>query len=458
MTDASVACPLGVLPGVRRHVQGVAADLRSGRSCGWLLPAAMATRERVRELLDLLGDAVRVVDVAKPVRPAPPAPARRPGGGVAVVGTVEEMLAGVFGPVVAPPPPPPEPPAADLTHRVLQAACSFNFLPVARTEDPLAALVDLRIPGGLAVVVHADHEPDPGAAGALLSRYSALLRERPAHPGRPVLLVVGTLWSLGEVEQDPLTTGVHWWWNVLSRLDLLTVATIEAGEAADATEGPGRRQRRCLDELCGDLVPEIVAEVAGPDLDLATVLARRWDGTRDGLVRLVGKTVEDTGTFEVAELGGGVADDRPPPRLREHWTAGRVEAWGGRIRPAVSAVSDAALEGVLAERLWIGQSRALNPALDEIRRALVGVARSGASVQALAEVSWHYCSGGEIDVIELNDLRKAAQKQIITLARLPRALLDEAVFARNDLAHRKVVDDNRLRELRRLVPLAIDQA
>ena len=90
---------LAVLPGVRRHVRRVQEDLRNGRSCVWLLPTPIATPARVEQLLGVVREAVHVVVVDPPPQAAAPAAANPPGGvgGAVVLGTIEQMLAGVFG-------------------------------------------------------------------------------------------------------------------------------------------------------------------------------------------------------------------------------------------------------------------------------------------------------------------------------------------------------------------------
>jgi hypothetical protein len=444
---------LAVLPGVRRHVRRVQEDLRNGRSCVWLLPTPIATPARVEQLLRVVREAVHVVVVDPPPQAAAPAAVNPPGGagGAVVLGTIEQMLAGVFGtPIDVESSTVPEPPAEELTQRVLRAARRYTGLPVTEGSEPLTALADMRLPGGMTVAIVADEESDPAAVTALLRRYTAMVRGRHAHADQPVLLVVGSLGSLWDVErEDPLTTGVHWWWGVLSRLDLLTVATVDS-------EGSRREHHEAVHELCGDLIPEVIAEVAGPDIDLASELAREWDGTREGLGRLLAKRVEANAGVDVVAMSGDAAGLRPPPRLREHWSLGQVDAWGGRIRPSLRAIPGADLDQVLDERLWIGQSRALNPALDAIRRALVEIVRRGAPPKVLADMVWHYCGDSGVEAIELNNLRQAVRKMTISLTKPARELLDHAVGARNALAHRKSVDDRRLRELTRLVPLAVD--
>jgi len=443
---------LRVLPGVRRHVHQVQRHLTSGRSCIWVLPAAMTNPQRIRQLLDLIEEAVPIVEVEAPAAlPTPPAPSPAAMQGKAVLGTIEEMLRAAFDVDHEPSAPDPRPGRGitTLAHRVMQAVHRyFPHLPDSPADDPLAALASLPVPSPVVVVVHADDEHDADEVTALIRQYPALVRERPVHDSdRAVLLVIGTVAKLRDVERaDPLITGVHWWWGVLSRLDLLTVATLEATVN-------GGWHRELLDDLCSDLLPEVIAEVAGPDIDLAADLARNWDGTYDDLVNRVAAAADDAESNDTGHAGYGHRDpasSAPSQRLWDQWTAGHVDAWGGRTRPSLRAVPKDDLGQALTERLWVGQARALNPVLDEIRHNLLDAVRDSSPASTMANLNRFYCNGAGVDTIELNDLRRAIRDGPITIDSRQRDLLDHAVGARNQLAHREFVHDSRLRAISQL--------
>lgn len=452
---SGIPVDMGVLPGVRRHVRSVREDLARGRSCVWVLPSAMTEPQRFGQLLDMVGEQLHVAPVEPPPAvletarlPLEPTPV--PPRSAAVVGTMEEMLAAVFasdtdGSAAPEPQTPTDDDPCTLAHRVLHAAQRFAGVLAETTADPLLALASLRVPGGVTVVISADAEHDRVALSALMRQYPALARDQQGGAvEQPLVLVAGSPAALPDVEHvDPLTTAVHWWWGVFGRLDLLTVAAVESEE----TSGD---HRKLLEELCPDLVPEVIAEVAGPDIDLAVHLARRWDGTTDHLARLVDERDGACSWTPADEAGRGPAGARPPRRLWEMWSAGRVDTWGGRVREALGRLDERRAVTELAERLWIGQARALNPLLDELRRAIVHRMMRDTPAHTLAELDRRFCGGAGVESIELNDLRNAATQRVIVLERRLRELLDHAVGARNGLAHRKCVDDRRLRQMERL--------
>lgn len=448
MKVGSSSVHLGSLPGVRRHLRTLRDDLEAGRCCTWVVPRSVAAGRELDQLLEVLGGGVHVVDVA------PPPPARSL---PSAVGTVEDgrtsrptatrfgaVLDEVFGSVDVPLPQQRKVHApSSLVRRILAAYCRFMGLAIPDTgDDPLVQLAEIPAAGTTVVVVRADQEVDGSEISGLLQRYPVLVREAGRRP--PLLLVVGTPSVMqGLAPVDPLTTAAHWWWGVLGRLDVLTVATLVKPRAP-------HRQRDRMEQLSEDLVPEIIAEVAGPDLELAEHLGRDWDGTAAGLCQFV-ERVTSPFDDDARVATRSHAGPRPPQRLWEEWSDGRVAAWNGRTRIPLRHLTAPRSHSELRDRLWIGQARALNPVLDEVRRSLVDEVGRVHSAQVLGEVDRLYCQCDGFETIELNDLKKAADGGYLTIGGALRRLLLCARSTRNDLAHRRCVSDRKLWDLGELI-------
>lgn len=448
---------LTLLPGARRHVHAIERDLVRRRSCVWLLPTSMIESTRLRPLLDLLGRSVDLVDVAPPLTPVCHGRSRPAATGIDTAGTngvsqdvatsLSERLARLF-PHDADEAPPIAPSRVDdaatqdLVARIVHSVERYLGPVVDRSGDPLHAVADLEVrAGGVTVVVNADAEHDRAALMDVVRRYPVLAREaRPDSRTGVTLLVAGSAQAIPDPDRlDPLTTGVHWWWGVLGRIDLLTVVATEAvPEPAEL--------RVVLNELSPDLVPEVIAEVVGPDVEMACLLARCWDGSMAQLRQLVRTASSRPAEPPEANLvRGRPAVGRPPMAARGFWSAGGLEVWGGLHRTSLH-LGDLPDE-ILSERVWLGQARALNPLLDEVRRVIVRLLEAQAPVAALTEVRLRYNRGSDLAHIELNDLRRAVKERAVALDGATSAHLEVARHVRNSLAHRKRIEDWRLRQL-----------
>ncbi|MGX5654084.1 hypothetical protein ACWKWC_04860 [Geodermatophilus nigrescens] len=252
-----------------------------------------------------------------------------------------------------------------------------------------------------------------------LRRLPALLQEAGvAESERPVLIMVVCRRDVDERRLDhvdALTTGVHWWWGVLDRLD--TEAFLAGGE---------RRTDRDV------LRRSVLAEVSAWSLELAAHLSSGWNGRVDQL------------HAAIQDFAGGEPVPAPPPAAtakrssfpvaadRDAWDAGQVEQWDGRRRTVPWQVDD---RRSLDTLVWRAQNRVLMPRVDEARAELEACFRRRASQSVVAEVS------GRGDVLELGPMRWALGAFGVRLEPEDARRLRVLCELRNRLAHGSPADD-----------------
>jgi hypothetical protein len=322
------------------------------------------------------------------------------------------------------------------------------------SSDHLAEVVEAEELRGTVLVVRAWKEPDPDAVGTLAVRFAAMTKDSRVPPEERVRLLIltrsrnipeGTLERL-----EPVTSGVHWWWGVLGRLDT-TVVVAAAETAAGRGDPVGLRSMLVADYLFRDLVTEI----AGPDLELATHLTSFWDGTMSALPGLVtGYVSARDPRLTVPTTARHGRPGRPPSALRDAWNHGLADLWDGEIRVSPLAEEPSAITGRLDQHLWRGQNRALAPVIDRLRAAMEDRLRapsSAASVDALLS------GDGEDDrpvthrvtppVLEVGRMAMAVRTGEFRVTEVERKLIYCLRDVRNSLAHLVALDDSSLSRL-----------
>jgi hypothetical protein len=480
MTDQPQVSLLS-LPGPNLHLDEIAADLRSGLSCVWLVPDDLVAHGTADELLDEL--AAR----CDHLRPVPPVNWSRPRAVVAptpvvaapqLVGAVavrpawadDDLALTSWSPrQSAPVSTVVEEPGADLAQRLLlELGAEHGDEPGEEdgqdhghedgegdgaAVDAVAALAASPRAGGKVIVVAAWQELDPDGVGSLVSRLLATTRGRPIGQ-RPRLLVgarIGDLPAALADRIDPLACRVHWWWG---RTALPDTAVVVALSRLSAVRRSSTDYAQFLREL---VAADVVAELAGPDLAMARALAMAWDGHVSTLPGVVDATAGGAGGPTRATVGGPVtADERrdrywaqPPRALRPAWAAGDVDAWGGQVVVSLRVMSPQDRATECGRRLWRGQHRALTPLVDENRSLVERVFRARAGRRALVRIAeagrrQPDDSAAASTALELKEMYWAVKDGLATMPVAHWTLLCRLYEARNALAHLRPLTDRQL--------------
>jgi hypothetical protein len=444
--------PLASLPGPRAHLDAVAADLTDGFSCVWLVPDEFVARGTADDLLDGLAaraDSVRLPP-PEPGRPAPFRWSRRvavgstslPAWAAAEIGRMDlDDVVDAADEVV---PEPSTPIGARL-------AMLFGS-PSGDGYDPITDLLASGELDGRLVVVCGWEENAPDEVAALLTRITATGKSMGVPPAkRPRVLVAARERDVpsGWLDAvDPVTTRVHWWWGVCGRIDTAVVVADSRrrdrrASSADCRAGAGVRER---------VIAEVLVEVAGPDLELALYLATSWDGRLDTLPERIkafgyGDELAANARRDRAPLVG----NRPPREVRSAWASGVTDLWDGQLRTSPAADMSARVDNLV----WRGQSRALTPVVDEYRGYLETRVRKRANVAVLAEMSLEDRRGAKLDghpTLELGAMAWAVTTRRVTLPRQEVDLLFCLRDVRNALAHLRVLSDQDLDRLVKILP------
>ncbi|WP_275561065.1 hypothetical protein [Streptomyces sp. 5-6(2022)] len=474
------ATPEGAsLPGIRVWLGRLLTDLHNGRSCLWLLPRSMLKESgnRADRLLDdvlheladfvlLPSDESPAPASARSLAPAAP-PARGRWSGLAPVPDFDDGLPDVpaargpeaYASRLAAPLGPAEALAGMLERLAKELGFSSGTDTVGSdpTGDVLARLTGRGT--GTAetrpVVVRAWREPVPSAAAHLLRRLVATTKEAGLPPDRrPRALVVASTEDLptglpDQLPREDIT--VHWWWGATSRLDTATVVTLARPPLASPTD------RGHLHEA---VTQATITEVCGPFLDIAAALASRWDDGRpegltaalhDVIAKLPGPAAIPPQRTEGTRHPGR----RPDDSMLAAWNANTVESWDGRLRrhPGYDLVQEQAV----AARVWLAQNHVLLPLLDDARDQFTATIRLRARVP-LARLAQDYGPRREsgtapepadsaVAMMELGAMWSAHCDGAIALIPAERRRLRILREARNLLAHRVPLDDDRLRRL-----------
>jgi hypothetical protein len=475
------------LPGAGLWLGRLRDDLYAGRSCLWLLPQAQVEQPHgtadglLEELLHELGDFLLLPSTGLERPPARPDPAPVPPqetsqwSGLVTLLDFDDGMSDFGTPsrTATPPSPrelPPAPAApvdalADILERLAkelpaprERADSQPDAPNA-TGDVLGQLTASPDSPGQTrpIVIRAWREPIPTAATDLLRRLVATVKEAGLPPARrPRMLIVATAEDLPVDLPDQLSredVAVHWWWGALGRLDTATVVSLARPRVA---------RPAAHHQLLEAVAQATVVEVCGPFVDLAALLAARWDGRPETLLeelRLACADTVDPNALLPAHDRNASPAHRPEQALRNHWSTGGVDSWDGRLRrhPA----HDLAQAHTVATCVWLAQNHALLPLLDDAREDFIGVVRrrSRLPLARLVDLYGPRPVGGPPALhgdaaamdplvgMELGDMWGAHLNSDIRLSEPERHRLRILWDARNRLAHRTPLDETRLQRL-----------
>ncbi|MEU5342542.1 hypothetical protein AB0H18_17145 [Streptomyces sp. NPDC020766] len=470
------------LPGVRRQLGRLAADLEAGLTCVWLLPDDMVTTGYAEDLhLTALHQSPERLNLP---RPPTDTGGRVAGAAFEAVGshiddlpvlddyddgfdigwepTPSRSRTDVVTTELAP---------SDLVARL---AKELSVAPGEVTET----LVRPSARWYPVIGIQAWTEPEPpwrsgeraserGQDIARLIRVlGAAVKEAGLPPdARPRLLVTARVQDLpallpDELELDLAVTAVHWWWGVIGRLDTATVVSARGDHGGHSSRRGGEALRS---RILRAVREEVVSEVCGPNLGLAVSLAGSWDGsdrTLDDCLRacLADGPVPPTAT---GSAGHGVSgtEHRPGANLRTAWALGTVQSWEGRPRHHPAGwYSDGrtARPDALTVLVSQAQQRVLLPWIEEARRRLAILALPCATRPVIDLVS-RYIERPPTDFrthprrafegIEVGPMLKAHRDGQLSLPANEARLLEVLVTARNVLSHRGVLYDATLNTL-----------
>ncbi|MGW5971713.1 hypothetical protein [Streptomyces sp. NPDC055186] len=462
---------LARLPGPRRHLDMLEADLRAGRSCVWYFPDPVVGSGRadffVRELTHRLEAVIPVPGVvsladrcASPASvPTQRAPIAEPHEPWADTGhrqntdlpddpysSLLSRLAAPSGSVRPSLTPATAAPTATLEERLAKE--------LGVTSDPVETLVEQAASASQAppvIVVRCWGETSPEEGARLLRVAQATFHEAGlSDHARPRFLLTARAADL------PRTTlgsqgraAVHWWWKVWTRLD--TEVLMAWRSRSGVTDAADTLLRRVTDA--------VVAEVCGPDIDRALALRDTWDGGDLGTLRSALSRV-------LPEPAVGSAEPVPPRRLSTAhasapdaeihgaWARGAIDSWDGRIHPTHGHYLLDASSQELQVLVCHAQNRVLLPLIEEARTTLIhlvpGILRKQRfTLRDFCEKarSQHWKSTEEaavpdLEELELGGLSYAAY--MLALTTTQRNRLRTLRTARNTLSHRTPLDHDEL--------------
>ncbi|MEV7521732.1 hypothetical protein [Streptomyces sp. NPDC091371] len=464
---------LARLPGPRRHLDLLEADLRSGRSCVWYFPDPVVESGRadffVRELAHRLEAVVPVpglVSLADRDAGLASTPARRalipdPRGPLVDTdvawdtGVPDDPYSNLLSELVAPVGaalPDDVAPAVPTSALTLEERLAKEL---GISSHPAEALADQAAAGHAppTIVVRCWNETSPEEAARLLRVAQATFHEAGLHGrARPRFLFAARAGDLPRaVLGDHGRSSVHWWWKVWTRLDteVLMVWRSHAG-AEDAARALLRR-----------VTNAVVAEVCGPDIDRALALRDAWgggdlDSLRTALARLF--SGEDPAEGESAP-GGRMSTAHawaPDAEIHDAWARGSVDSWDGRIRPTQARCLLDSGSHELRVLVCHAQNQVLLPLVEEARTALIrvvpGLLRTEHfTLRDFCEKARSQHRGnrnGEGDgVPDLHELEiggLSAAAYMLNLTTAQRQRLRVLHTARNTLSHRTPLDHNDL--------------
>ncbi|MFE3855834.1 hypothetical protein ACFXPN_32460 [Streptomyces griseorubiginosus] len=473
---------LSELPGVRRQISRIAADLAAGIHCLWLLPDDLVEGGYAEELHHVaLCSAPDRLDI--PACSASDTPSVRPVGAVPEqtdwalddlplledyddgfdLGRDPVFLRQRSAPLLTEAP---EAPESGLLARLAKELS----VPPGEAVDTLVnpdrrwrPVIGVRAwEESAASAAFGDPDQERGREVARLIRsLNAAAKQAGLPPeSRPRLLVTARVDDLpsrfpDELELDLATSAVHWWWGTVDRLDS---ATVVSAVAADVSRDTRRRGEMPRDRILRAVRDEVVSEVCGPDPVLSWRLARRWDGSQGTLedsLRACLDGVRAVPPEEPVTVVSGVGSGyRPATGLRPAWARGLLQAWDGRSRvhPVVWCGTRSRSDhlNILVSQ---AQARVLLPWIEEARQRVAlralsvatrpvtelidrYVERPPAGYRARAQVVFR--------TIEVGPLLRACRQGHLNLPVEDRRLLEQLVLARNVLSHRGVLFDRTL--------------
>ncbi|MFF7647779.1 hypothetical protein [Streptomyces canus] len=476
---------LSELPGVRRQIARIAADLAAGLHCLWLLPDVLVEGGYAEELHRVaLCSSPDRLDIPAPseletLAAPPPAPVLEPTGwALDDLPLLEDYDDGFdigWEPVLPRQRSVPAPLAGPFEGQesglLTRLAKELSVAP----GEAVDALVDPDRRWRPVVGVRAWEQPVRSAGSdepeqergrevaRLIRSLSAAAKQAGLLPeDRPRLLVTARIDDLprrlpDELELDLATSAVHWWWGTLGRLDS---ATVVSAVGTDASRTDQRHREVPRDRILRAVRDEVVSEVCGPDPVLGWRLARRWDGSQgtleDSLRACLGGIAAPP-VPPLTALSGVGSGHRPAVGLRPAWARGLLQAWDGRSRvhPAVWC-GDQSRSDHLGTLVSQAQARVLLPWIEDTRQRLALHALSGAT-RPVAELIACYVERPPAGyrtrpqevfrTIEVGPMLRACRQGHLNLSVEDRRLLEQLVLARNVLSHRGTLFDRTLRIL-----------
>ncbi|WP_413756567.1 hypothetical protein [Streptomyces sp. MMBL 11-3] len=470
------------LPGVRRQLGRLAADLDAGLTCVWLLPDHMVAAGYAEELhLTALYQSSERLNLPEPPTGtssrATPTVFEAVGPHIDDLPVLDDYDDGFdIGWESAPSRPradvvATEPAPSDLVARL---AKELSVAP----DEVMETLIRPSTRWHPVIGIRAWAEPEPlrqsrergserGQDIARLIRVlGAAVKEAGLPPeARPRLLVTARVRDLpallpDELELDLAATAVHWWWGVIGRLDTATVISARSDHGMRSSRRGGEALRS---RILRAVREEVVSEVCGPDLALAVGLTRKWDGsdrTLDGCLRAcLTDGLVPSATSGATKHGVAGTEHRPGANLRTAWAQGTVQSWEGRSRahPASWYLDGRTTRpDALATLVSQAQQRVLLPWIEEARRRLATIALPCATRPVIDLVS-RYIERPPTDFrthprrafegIEVGPMLKAHRDGQLRLPVDEARLLEVLVTVRNVLSHRGVLYDATLMTL-----------
>ncbi|MFI8348473.1 hypothetical protein [Streptomyces sp. NPDC085596] len=454
---------LARLPGPRRHLDLLEADLLSGRSCVWYFPDPFVDSGRADFFVDELAHridgvisvpgAVSLSDRAtgpSPVVRVPFTESRASPDATNRANRAEEaglrddpygdLLSGLV--VASGAELPKASPSAPISASTLQDRLAKEL---GVTGDPVAALAE-QAAAGLAphtVFVRCWNETSHEEAARVLRVAVATFHEAglSGHT-RPRFLFAARAGDLPRhVLGDRSRSSVHWWWKVWTRLD---TEVLMAWQSGGRTSNPaGALLQRVTDA--------VVAEVCGPDIDRALVLRDVWrggdlDSLRSALAGLLPDEQPTAAEYEPSVRMSAAHASAPDAELHDAWAGGSVESWEGRIRLVHGRRLPDSRSHDLRILVCHAQNRVLLPLIEEARTALIHLVpellRKGThSLQDFcAEARSQYnTNGGTTALPDLHELEiggLVAAAHMLNLTSTQHHRLRSLRNARNTLSHR----------------------
>lgn len=242
---------------------------------------------------------------------------------------------------------------------------------------------------------------------------------------RPKLIVgvrLGDLPRTKIAHVDRNNVAVHWWWGVFDRLDTELRLALISERAINPVEAA------------------VIVEVSGWDLECVDFLIAEWDRTTTGLsealrrYRCCVSPTSDVPT--VSNNRRGVT--APPAELEQAWRDGLVDRWAHGVRCAVRALN----EVDVTQRMWMAHNRVLSQYVDEERAEYERMILAKASRASLGDLRLR-----DDDIIEIGSLAWLVDTRRIDIGKAHRERLQSFRDLRNDLAHRRPVNDELLRRV-----------
>ncbi|MBV1948712.1 hypothetical protein [Streptomyces sp. BV129] len=374
---------LAQLPGPRRHLDLLEADLLSGRSCVWYFPDPFVESGRADFFVDELAHRIdgviavpgavslttrgpsRSERVQLPESLASPDATRSVGGADFQDDPYGDLLSDLVVAIGAERPK--ASPSAPVPASTLQDRLAKEL---GVTGDPVVALAD-QAAAGLAphtVFVRCWNETSHEEAARVLRVAVATFHEAGlSGRAQPRFLFAARAGDLPRhVLGDPGRSSVHWWWKVWNRLD---TEVLMAWRSRGHTDNPaGALLRRVTDA--------VVAEVCGPDIDRALALRDAWgggdlDSLRAALAGVLPDERHTEAEYEPSVRMSAAHAWAPDPEIHDAWADGSVDSWDGRIRLVHGHRLLDSRSNELRVLVCHAQNRVLLPLIEEARTALI---------------------------------------------------------------------------------------